>query len=382
MRTNSKKNDVLLEHFKVLCISYSTGRFEPLFPLLSEECVFESQWVLTPHKGKEDIIEYLTGKGKTMRKSACCPECTVVKLIGNINKIENADIHLNGGEAQRASFGLYYEDGKLAMLMSQRLNGEVNSVIVDMQLDENDMISRIDLCMPELFRFEHFAGPFATEENEPITQETIEEMVRNLLVANPDSFEELDEFVEDHEEDHPDGLADYVFRLAIQMGNIKYVEEHAENFDLNDGEGYSTYLYETEDEEMQDVLMNHGAFRSWDDYDDCKFAMETVNGEILAFDSEFQKEAYEKYKEEFGFTDKKLRKIITEGLDDDEDYDRDVETDMTALGVSFENDEITFDDKCGDDGYELMDILEELGWDCAFEGDSWKFETLGVYFIK
>ena len=49
MRTNSKKNDVLLEHFKVLCISYSTGRFEPLFPLLSEECVFESQWVLTPH---------------------------------------------------------------------------------------------------------------------------------------------------------------------------------------------------------------------------------------------------------------------------------------------------------------------------------------------
>ena len=128
--------------------------------------------------------------------------------------------------------------------------------------------------------------------------------------------------------------------------------------------------------------MNHGAFRSWDDYDDCKFAMETVNGEILAFDSEFQKEAYEKYKEEFGFTDKKLRKIITEGLDDDEDYDRDVETDMTALGVSFENDEITFDDKCGDDGYELMDILEELGWDCAFEGDSWKFETLGVYFIK
>ena len=130
-----------------------------------------------------------------MRKSACCPECTVVKLIGNINKIENADIHLNGGEAQRASFGLYYEDGKLAMLMSQRLNGEVNSVIVDMQLDENDMISRIDLCMPELFKFEHFAGPFATEQDEPITQETIEEMVRNLLVANPDSFEELDDLL-------------------------------------------------------------------------------------------------------------------------------------------------------------------------------------------
>ena len=381
MRTNSKKNDVLLEHFKILCVSYSTGRFESLFPLLSEECVFESQWRLTPYKGKADIIEYLTDKGKSMRKRDSCPECTVVKLIGNFNKIENANIHLNGGEAQRASFGLYYEDGKLAMLMSQRLDGKVNSVIVDMQLDENDLISRIDLCMPELFKFEHYAGPFDFDEDEPMTQETIEQIVRNLLIANPDSFEEIDEFVEEHEDEHPDGLADYVFRLAIQMGNKEYVEEHAENFDLNDGEGYSTYLYETEDEDMQDVLMSHGAFRSWDDYNDCKFAMETVNGEVLAFDEDFQKEVFKKYKKKFGLSNKKIHSILEEG-DDDYNGDRDIESDMEALGVSFEEEKISFNDKCGDDGCELMDILEELGWDCAFEGDSWKFETIGVYFIK
>jgi hypothetical protein len=45
------------------------------------------------------------------------------------------------------------------MLMRQQLEEELVSVLVDMQLDENDLISRIDLCMPELFKFERYTGP-------------------------------------------------------------------------------------------------------------------------------------------------------------------------------------------------------------------------------
>ena len=43
---------------------------------------------------------------------------------------------------------------------------------------------------------------------------------------------------------------------------------------------------------------------------------------------------------------------------------------------------ISEEPECGDSGYELMELLEDLGWDCEFEGDSWKLETIGVYFIK
>ena len=67
MRTNSKKNDVLFEHLKVLCEGYSTGRFDSLFPLLAEDCVFESQWVLTPHKGKAETIE----RRRSAEKGSC-----------------------------------------------------------------------------------------------------------------------------------------------------------------------------------------------------------------------------------------------------------------------------------------------------------------------
>lgn len=380
MKTDSSKNQILYEYLKVLCVSYSTGKFEELFPLLSDECVFESQWVLTPNTGKETVIDYFTKKGATLRRTGSCPECTIVELVGNLNTIKNADIHLNGGEARRGSVGLWYPDGKLAMLMRQKSNGEVISVLVDMQLDENDMISRIDLCMPELFNFKHYDGPFSVDEN-VIQQEKLEQIVRDMLIASPDDFDDLDEFVEEHEDDHPNGLADYVFRLAIQMGNVSYVEEHAENFDLNDGDGYSTYLYETEDDEMQETLMNLGAFRSWDEYDDCRFAMETVNGEILAFDSDFQRAAFEKYKNDFGFSVERLCELLADGGYDDESG-RDIEADLSALGVSLEDDGVSFAEKYGDDGYELMELLEELGWDCSFEGDSWKLETIGVYFIR
>lgn len=170
MRTDSNKNETLKGYLETLCKCYSTGRFENLFPLLADDCVFESQWVLTPNTGKSAVVDYFQGKGATLRKNNCCPTCTIVEFVGNLNTIKNAEVHLNGGEAQRASLGLWYPDGKLAMLMCQTLNDVTNGVIVDLQLDENDLISQIDLCMPELFNFKHFAGPFEIEDEEDICE--------------------------------------------------------------------------------------------------------------------------------------------------------------------------------------------------------------------
>lgn len=164
MWTDSRKNDVLFERLKVLCNGYSTGKFDALFPYLSDDCVFESQWVLTPNVGKDAIIDYLTGKGETLRRTNSLPECTVVEFVGSFNPIKNANIHLNGGEPQVGNLGLWYTDGKLAMLMCQQLDEEMISIIVDIKLNENNLISRIDLCMPELFRFKHYAGPFDIED--------------------------------------------------------------------------------------------------------------------------------------------------------------------------------------------------------------------------
>ena len=156
MKTNENykdENAVLYGHLKVLCECYSTGVFEPLFPLLADDIVFESQWVLTPNVGREAVEDYFIGKGNTLRKKDCCPKCEIVQLVGNINPIHNADVHINGEKAKRSTFGLLYQDGKLCALMTQELQNDTVRVIIDIKINEENKISRIDLCMPELFNY-------------------------------------------------------------------------------------------------------------------------------------------------------------------------------------------------------------------------------------
>ncbi len=160
MNIAENKKNVLFNRLKALCIGYSTGNFEKIFTLLADDCVFESQWVMTPNVGKEAVSDYLVNKGKTLQRSGSFPECIIIEFVGNLNTVENAEIHLNDEAPKRGSFGLWYQDGKLAMLMCQKLNGETISVVVDIKLNEFDQISRIDLCMPELFKFKYFDGPF------------------------------------------------------------------------------------------------------------------------------------------------------------------------------------------------------------------------------
>ena len=156
------RNRMHLNHLRTLCDCYSTGDFAPLFFFLSDDVVLESQWVMQPNVGRKAVEDYFTGKGKTLKKHNCCPECRIVRLVGNLNSVES-DVSVNGKEPEHAKVGLLYSDGKLCMYMSQTLNGETNGVIVDVTMDDRNMISRIDLCMPELFRFEPYEEDPAEE---------------------------------------------------------------------------------------------------------------------------------------------------------------------------------------------------------------------------
>ena len=221
----------------------------------------------------------------------------------------------------------------------------------------------------------------SADDREEINSEELEEQIREMLSQTDGDFSELEEFIEEHEAEYEDDLAEFAFREAVRSGNTEYVDMFAQEIDLNDCGDCSSYLDETDDEGMLDLLMSHGAFRSWEYYDDCLFAMETVNGEILSFDPDFQKEIYEQYKEKFNLTDEQIMNYI-DGDEDDLETDRYIDEDMEALGVSFEDGEPQFMDMVSSSGFSTMELLEELGWSCSFEGDAWKLETAGVYFIS
>lgn len=246
------------------------------------------------------------------------------------------------------------------------------------RFDENGRICRIYISNDDRIKYQ-----IDRPEDCPTDSEIEQRIVEMFNSYEDDS--EIVAYIAEYEAMYSGDIYDFAFREAIRQGVAEYIEEYAENFDLNDGDGYSTYLHETDDEEIQDLLMELGAFRSWDEYDDCKFAVETVNGSVLAFDSDFQREAFSKYLEICGITeDDVIAMFEDEDLAEafDSEHDRYFIEDMAALGVAVQDGSIEFEDKVDSDGGELRDLLEELGWDCAFEGERWKLETNGVYFIR
>ncbi len=156
MKCRMEENSRLFDVLAALKKGYRTGEFGDLFPFLAEDCVMESQWVMTPNTGYDAVVSYFTHKGKSIADSNSFPECSVVELIGNINPVRNAKVRLNGEAPKPASIGLFYDAGKLCLYMEQTLNGETNGVLADVTLNKEGMVKRIDICMPELFNFRAF----------------------------------------------------------------------------------------------------------------------------------------------------------------------------------------------------------------------------------
>jgi len=156
MSCKLENNNLLFQILRVIEKSYATGDFENLFPYLAEDCVFESQWVLEPNVGYDATVKYLRGKGETLKRTQDFPYGRIVELVGNMNPIKKAKVNVNGEAPSDASIGLFYEPGKLCLLLEQELEKETVSLLIDVQLNDDKKIARIDLCMPELFKYRDF----------------------------------------------------------------------------------------------------------------------------------------------------------------------------------------------------------------------------------
>ena len=156
MKTTLEKKNTLFKYLGMLYEGYKTGNFSELFPYLAKDCVFESQWVLTPNIGYDAIVEYLNGKGATLQRTKAFPSCEIMELIGNINIVNDVEKHTNDGEISHGGVGLYYEAGELCLLMEQKKEEETIGALIRMQLNDDETIKRIDLCDPALFQYRCF----------------------------------------------------------------------------------------------------------------------------------------------------------------------------------------------------------------------------------
>lgn len=139
--------------YNVLCIledAYEKGDFAEFIPLLAEDCVYESMWVLEPLCGQEAVANHLLRKGNSIRNAGAFPCCWIVETVGNMNPLPEVNINMNG-EKKFGTVALAYEAGKFCLMLEQKLDGKTNGMLIDLKLTEDGKVSRMDLCMPELF---------------------------------------------------------------------------------------------------------------------------------------------------------------------------------------------------------------------------------------
>lgn len=170
------------------------------------------------------------------------------------------------------------------------------------------------------------------------------------------------------------------FINALASNDFDFIKEHIEEIDLSSAD----YISETDDEDIINFLIENGAEISWEVCaDKYRFSLENVNGAVLSFDPDLQREAYQKFLEISGFTEDDLFDKLENGtnfvsedilcidLEDEEDYDR-VYNGMTLLeyakGIGFyvEDGEIVFHDfeyLESEDQYESAEVLKALGYD-------------------
>ena len=196
MNSILEEQNQIFEVLKALNDGYETGDFDDFFPMLAPDCLLKSQWVMTPNEGYDAVVSYFTEKGKTLKKAKAFPSCTLVELIRNQSPKIKANAAINADAPKQTMLSLMHTPGKLCLLMEQKLNGENIGVIVDVKLNENGYVRRIDLCMPELFHYRPFyvcasAYPATKKENAKDDEDEYEEDDTHRIRLSKHYFKDL-----------------------------------------------------------------------------------------------------------------------------------------------------------------------------------------------
>jgi hypothetical protein len=105
---------MLIDRCKLVAEAYANLDAELLIDALDEDCVYESQKVLIPLKGKNDIADYIRDKFKTIKANKASITCSVRR-----------------------------RHGQPCVVLMQ---GDTKGVVL-LELSKDEKISRIDLCV-------------------------------------------------------------------------------------------------------------------------------------------------------------------------------------------------------------------------------------------
>ena len=144
-----------LEHLQTLRRGYETGDFSAFFPFLAEDCVYESQWVFAPLKGKAAIVDHLTAKGEALRQDKTFLPVAVIVACESGPGFSFASTPEGARRIAEAESKRPFHPDDLALLLRQRGDdGEINKGLIQLKHDDAGRIVRFEICNTGMFRYE------------------------------------------------------------------------------------------------------------------------------------------------------------------------------------------------------------------------------------
>jgi len=121
-----------------------------LYPLLAKDVVWESTWLKDPREGYETVCDYYENKGKQLRNSSWTTRHYLSKTLDPFSNPKKGNVRANGNTVILAhKIGKYID-----YVVQEDDKGNLSDMVIDLEINDYGLISRIDICIADMFHFD------------------------------------------------------------------------------------------------------------------------------------------------------------------------------------------------------------------------------------
>ena len=129
---------------------YTTGNFEKMLSIITDDYEHHSFWVKEPMRGKETVTPYYIGKGNAIRRSGGKIKTTIVRISGEPKYVHADELNVNGEIVHNARVSVWSDPGKACVLMEQEANGEIIRTLAIPDVNDEGMMTQLLITEPTL----------------------------------------------------------------------------------------------------------------------------------------------------------------------------------------------------------------------------------------
>ena len=122
---------------------YTTGNFEKMLAIITNDYEHHSFWVFEPMRGKETVTPYYIRKGNAIRNSGRKIKTTIVRISENPKPVPVDKLHINGDIVHNTQIRILADCGKACVLMEQEDSGKIIRVLAIPTVNDEGMMTLI-----------------------------------------------------------------------------------------------------------------------------------------------------------------------------------------------------------------------------------------------